>query len=163
VLQILSEEKMKITLIASLALLGLLSSACSDKTEPEPIVIHLFRDPAATEIETAILAVGAKQLKSGHGQPVMIATIEPNSYSEGLEDLGHHSHPELIIFNSPEDGKKVKVEIPFQSVVQVGAKQFYLVISPWVTGEQRQTAELVRTELRKELQRTAQPVTAPLH
>jgi hypothetical protein len=152
---------MKVGLLASLALLALLSSACSN--EAEPIVIRLFRDPSATEIERALRAVDTKQLRSARGQPVIIATIEPRSYAEGLEHLGYHYHPELIIFNSPEDGKKVKVEIPVKSVVQIGAKQFYLVIPPWVPEERRQTAELVLTELRRELQRTSQPVTGPLH
>jgi len=163
VLQVLREEKMKIVLVGSLTLLALLSSACSDKAEPEPISIRLFRDPAATDIERALLAVDAKQLRSARGQPVMIATIEPRSYAEGLEHLGHHYHPELIIFNSPEDGRRVKVEVPLQSVVQVGTKQFYLVISPWVTEEKRQTAELVLNELRKELQGTAQLATGHPH
>jgi|ERR1700680_1556430 len=98
----------------------------SHPTKPEPVVIHVFRDPAATEIESALLAVGARHLRSIHGQAVMIATIEPESYAEGLEALGHQYHPELVIFDSPEDGEKMKIEAPPQSVVQVGTKQFYL-------------------------------------
>ncbi len=162
-LRTLREEKMKITSIASLTLLALLSSACSDQTEPQPVVISVFRDPAATEIEKALLAIGAKQLRSGRDQPIMIATEEPKSYSEGLEDLGHHFHSDLVIFNSSEDGKKIKVEVPPQSALQVGTKQFYLVIPSWVPGQRRQTAELVLTELRNELQRAAQPATGPPH
>jgi hypothetical protein len=146
---------MKITPIASLTLLALLSSACFHQTEPEPVVIHVFRDPAATEVESALLAVGARPLRSTHGQAVMIATIEPKSYAEGLEGLGHQYHPELVIFDSLEDGRKIKVEVPPQSVVQVGTKQFYPVIPSWVPGEQRETTELVLAEFRKELQKVS--------
>jgi hypothetical protein len=149
----LREEKMKIIPIVRLTLLTLVSSGCSHRREPEPIVIHILRDRAATEIETALLAVGAKQLKSSSGQPVMIATIEPKSYAEGLESLGHLYHPELVIFNSLEDGKRTKVEVSPQSAVRVASRQFYLVIPSWVPREQRQTAELVLVEVRKELEK----------
>jgi hypothetical protein len=139
--------------MALLTILALLSSACSRQTELEPVVIHVYRDPGATEIESALVSLGARQLRNSHGQAVMIATIELKSYADGLEALGHQYHPELVIFDSLEDGKKVKVEVPPQSMVQAGAKRFYFVIPSWVPGEQRQAAELVLDEFRRELQK----------
>jgi len=148
---------MKIKLLALLTLLPSLFSGCSHRGEPQPVVIHVLRDPAAVEIETAILAVGAKQLRSASGQPVIVATIEPKDYAEGLESLGHYSHPELVIFNSLEDGQRTKVEVPSQSPVRVAGRQLYLVVPSWVPKEKLQAAELVRSEIFKELQKIAQP------
>jgi hypothetical protein len=148
---------MRITSTVLLALAVLFSGACSNRAEREPVVIHVYRDPAASVIQSALLVVGTRQLRSSHGQAVMIATIEPKSYAEGLEALGHQYHPELIIFNSLNDGEIANVVVPPQSSVHVGARQFYLVIPAWVPKEQRQTAELVLAETRKELQRASQP------
>ena len=142
---------MKITAIAVLMQLALLLSGCFHRREPEPVVVHVLRDPAATEINTALLAVGAKQLRSGHGQPVVVATIESKSYAEGLEHLGHEYHPELVIFSSLEDGEKTRIRIPPGSAVQVTGRRFYLVIPSWVPKEQRETAQLVLVEIRKQL------------
>jgi hypothetical protein len=115
----------------------------------------VYRDPAAAAVESAVLAVGAKQLRSSGGQSVMIATIEPKSYADGLDAFGHQYHPELIIFDSLEDGEKTGVAIPPQSSVKVSAGQYYIVIPPWVPEEHRQTAALVLGEIRNELQKAS--------
>lgn len=154
---------MKITSIVCSVLLALLLSACSDQSGTGPVVIHVYRDPAATEIQSALLAVGARQLTSSHGQAVMIATIEPESYTDGLGALGHLYHPELVIFDSLQDGERTKVAVPPQSSVQVGARQFFLVIPSWVPREQREVAEQVLGEIRKELQKAAQQTADPRH
>jgi hypothetical protein len=145
---------MKITLIAFLISLLMFSGACSVKNEPEPIVVGVFRNPDAAELEKAILAVGYRQLRTSHGRPIVIATYEPKSYADELTMLGRRYHPELIIFNSPEDGEKAKVEIPPQSSLEVSRKRYYLVIPAWVTGEDREAAQLVMAGLRQELSKT---------
>src|SRR5712692_9813667 len=106
---------MKIKLLALLTLLPSLFSGCSHRGEPEPVVIHVLRDPAAVEIETAILAVGAKQLRSGRGQPVIVATIEPKDYGEGVEARGRDCRPGRGSVNAREDGQRTKGEVPSQS------------------------------------------------
>ncbi len=68
--------------------------------------------------------------------------------------LGRRYHPELIIFNSPEDGEKAKAEIPPQSILEVSRKRYYLVIPPWVTGEEREVAQVVLAGFRQELSKT---------
>lgn len=93
----------------------------------------------------------------------MIATIEPKSYTEGLGALGHQYHPELVIFDSLQDGERTNIAVPPQSSVQVGARQFYLVIPSWVPREQRQTAEQVLGEIRMELQKSTQQTADPAH
>jgi hypothetical protein len=153
---------MKNGLLLFLILLSLSLSACSEKATPEPVVVHVFRDRAAAEINSALLAIGAKQLRTPNGQPIMIATTEVK-YSDGLEILGRHDHPDLIIFNSPEDGKRTNIDVPPQSAVQVSTKRFYLVIPSWVSGEQRETAELVFSEFRRELQRVDAAAPPPSH
>src|SRR6516164_690992 len=97
---------MRIASIVSLVLSAISLVACTHRAAREPIVIRVYRDPAAAAVESAVLAVGAKQLRSSGGQSVMIATIEPKSYADGLDAFGHQYHPELIIFDSLEDGEK---------------------------------------------------------
>jgi hypothetical protein len=155
-------KKMKNGLLLFLILLSLSLSACSEKATPEPVVVHIFRDRAAAEINSALLAIGAKQLRTPNGQPIMIATTEVK-YADGLEILGRHDHPDLIIFNSPEDGKRTNIDVPPQSAVQVSTKRFYLVIPSWVSGEQRETAELVLAEFRRELRRADAAASSPSH
>ncbi|MDR3713961.1 MAG: hypothetical protein P4L51_14155 [Puia sp.] len=128
-----------------------LSCACSNKSATEPIVVHVFRDPKAIGIDSALHAVGQMQLKTSRGKPILIATMEPNSYEEGLTLLGHQAHPELVFFSSLDDGAKSKTDIPPQSAVEVSAKPYYLVIPPWASGEQREAAELVLGALRQEV------------
>jgi hypothetical protein len=154
---------MKKALLLFLTLLSLSLSACSKKAIPEPVVVHVFRDGAAAEINSALLALGAKQLRTSNGQPIMIATTEVKNYADGLEILGRQDHPDLIIFNSPEDGKRTNIDVLPQSAVQLSTKRFYLVISPWVSGEQRETAELVLAEFRRELQRADAAAPPPSH
>jgi len=146
---------MKIILIAFLTSILVLFGGCSVKNEPEPIVVSLFRDPDAAELEKAILAVGLRQLRTSHGRPIVIATYEPKSYADDLTMLGHRYHPQLIIFNSLEDGEKAKVEVPPQSILEVSRKRCYLVIPAWVTGEDREAAQLVMVGFRQEMSRTA--------
>ena len=154
---------MRIAPILTLALLVLVSVACSDRVEREPVVIHVYRDPAATVVESALLTVGAKQLRSSSGQAIMVATMEPKSYAKGLAILGHQYHPELIIFNSIEDGEKAGIGVSPQSSVATATRQFYLVIPEWVPKERRPTTELVLVEIRKELQKGSEPTTAVTH
>jgi hypothetical protein len=97
------KKKMKNGLLLFLTLLSLILSACSEKSAPEPVVVHLFRDRAAGEINSALLALGAKQLRSSDGRPIMIATTEVKNYADGLEILGRQDHPDLIILNSADD------------------------------------------------------------
>jgi hypothetical protein len=50
--------------------------------------------------------------------------------------IGRQAHPELIIFNSLEDGEKTKVAVPPQSLLRVSTKHCYLVIPVWIAGEE---------------------------
>ncbi len=145
-------EKMKQGLLLWLIFLALILSACYEKRTPEPVVVHVFRDRTAAEINSALLALGAKQLSTSNGRPIMIATTEV-SYPHGLEILGRQDHPDLVIFDSPEDAQRTKIDVPPQSAVELSTKRFYLVIPSWVSGEQRETAEQVLAEFRRELQR----------
>jgi len=135
--------------------LSMFSGACSDKGKPEPIVVHVFRDPESAELESATLALGRGQLRTSHGHRIMIATMVPKSYADGLKLLGSGVNSELIIFNSLEDGEKTKVEVPPQSILEVSRKRYYLVIPAWVTGEDREAAQLVMVGFGQELSRTA--------
>lgn len=146
---------MRITLIAFMTSLLVLCGGCSVKNEPDPIVVSVFRDPDAAELEKAILAVGFRQLRTSHGRPIVIATYEPKSYADDLMMLGRRYHPQLIIFNSLEDGEKAKLEIPPQGILEVSRKRYYLVIPAWVTGEDREAAQLVMAGFRLELSGTA--------
>jgi hypothetical protein len=150
--------------LMTLASMSLILCACSEKRAPEPIVVHVFRDPAAVEIDSALLALGAKQLRTSHGRPIIIATLEPKSYADGLEMiLGRQAHPDLVILNSSEDGKRAKIDVPPQSAVEVSTKRFYLVITNWASGEEREASELVLPEFRLELQKAGAAVPVGSH
>jgi hypothetical protein len=145
---------MKIILPRLLIALALLSFGCSNQQQSKPVVIHVLRDPSGIELESVLLTVSAKQLSSVRGAPIMIATLEPRTYTEGLESLGHEHHPELVIFSSIKDGEKAHVEVAPQAAVRVANRQYYLVIPAWVSGEQRQDTEIVVAEIRRELEET---------
>jgi hypothetical protein len=145
---------MKTSATLFLIVFGLLA-ACSNRNKIEPVVIHVYRDPDIAALQSALLAVGAMQLRSSSGQPVMIATMEPKSYVDGLPALGHQYHPELIIFDSPEDGEKTGVVVPAQQGIKISGMQICFVVPPWVAEEKRQTAGLILDAIRNELQKTS--------
>jgi hypothetical protein len=144
---------MKIVPIAFLTFLSLLSYACSDAPTPQPMVVHVFRDRTSKELNLALIAAGEKQLTTSHGRPIMIATLE-NTYTDVLAEWGHRTNPDLVIFDSLEDAKKVNVDVPPQSVVQISGKQYFLVVLPGTAGEQQEAAQLVLSTLRQELQKS---------
>jgi len=145
---------MKKGLLLLLIFLALILSACDEKRTPEPVVVHVFRDRTAAEINSTLLALGAKQLSTSNGRPITIATTEV-SYPHGLEILGRQDHPDLVIFDSPEDGQRTKIDVPPESAVDLSTKQFYLVSPSWVSGEQREAAEQVLAEFGRELRRAS--------
>ena len=150
-------EKMKLVVLALMPLLFLACCGCSERRISEPLVIHVLRDPAASELDSALVAIGARQLRTSRGQPIMIATIETTSYTEGLQVLGVQYHPELVVFNSVEDIKKSKIDIWQESAVRSPVKIYYVAIPSWASNEERKAAEGVLTNLRQELQKTYEP------
>jgi hypothetical protein len=146
---------MKVIFLTLLTFLCGLSCACFKRSTPEPIVVHVFRDTTASEIDLALRSAGEMQLRTSKGKPILIATMEQTSYPQGLTVLGHAAHPEIIFLDSLEDGTKAKIDIPPQSAIQVSKNTFYLVIPSWASGEQREAAELVVASVRKELQKTS--------
>jgi hypothetical protein len=103
-------------------------------------------------VELALRVLGEKQLTTAHGKPVVIATLEYKSYSDGLVALGnqaHPEHPDLIILDSVEDAQTLRLDASPQSVVP--GSHSLLIIPPWTTGEKREAAELVSVNLRQEL------------
>lgn len=142
---------MRIPPFALLLFLSTFSMACSSNSPPGPIVVHVFRDRQAVDIDTAILAAGQGQLRTPRGRSIIIATLEPRSYTEGLKSLGAQTKCELVIFNAAEDGESARIEVPQQSPLVVGAKRYYLVIPGWAVGEEKEAAQLVMIKLREEL------------
>src|SRR5882757_3012750 len=126
---------MKMIFLTLLTFLCGLSCGCFKRGDPTPIVVHVFRDTMATEIELALRSAGEMQLKTSTGKPILIATMEPTSYREGLTLLEHEAHPEIVLLDSLEDGTKAKIDIPPQSAIPVSKNTFYLVIPSWVSGE----------------------------
>jgi hypothetical protein len=88
----------------------------------------------------------------------MIATLEPRTYADGLEHLANKGC-QLIIFNSLEDGEKMNIEIPPHSLLEISTKRYYLVVPNWVAGEEREAAQIVSAEFRRELSKNIS--TAP--
>ena len=131
---------MKNGLLLCLTLLSLILSACSEKGTPEPVVVHVFRDRAAGEINSALLALGAKQLRTSDGRPIMIATTEVKNYADGLEILGRQDHPDLIILNSADDAP---VDQRNSLVPAESATSKYFASVPTWSGAEEQTAAKV--------------------
>src|SRR5271169_5722186 len=142
---------MKIPFVMLLIYLSILFCGCSGKPAPEPIVIHVFLNATATEVDYALVALGEKQLRTSHGQPIMIATWKPNSYVDGLAKLGSQVHPELVVLDSLEDAKKINVDVGLQNAEQVGTRRYYLAVPTWASGEKREATEIVLAALSQEL------------
>lgn len=120
------------------------------------IVVHVFRDRSAAEINDALLAAGKMQLALAD-KPIVIATVEYASYSEALADLGQRTtRPEVIFFNSVADGNRLNIDLTPQDALKISGKMYYVRIPPWTTGEEHQAAEVVLASLRQELRRMEQ-------
>jgi hypothetical protein len=144
---------MKIVVVIFLASTALFLFGCSDRRSSEPIVVHVVRDSATTEIGSALTTLSARQLRTRRGQPIMIATIEAKSYEEDLKELGRETHPEIVIFDSFKEVEAAKVGIPTQGPLRVSTRLFYPVVPYWTSGQQREAAEVVLAGLRKELEK----------
>jgi hypothetical protein len=125
--------------------------ACSRERPRDPVVVLVFRNPAATEADLALRAVSEKRLSASHSEPIVIATLESKSYSDSLATLGNQVHPDLVILDSFEDVQKAKLDVSSESGLRVSTKQYFLIIPPWASKEQRAAAELVSVDLRHEL------------
>ena len=88
-------------------------------------------------------------MRTSQGHPIMIATLESRTYADGLENITSKCC-QLIIFNSLEDAEKTKLEILPQSLLEVSTKRYYLVVPNWVTGEEREAAQIVSANFRRE-------------
>jgi hypothetical protein len=118
------------------------------RAEEQPIVVHVFRDPTASQVNSALVGLGQMDLRIS-GRPILIATVEPTSYSAGLTDIGRQTHPEVIIFDSSDDLSKVNVgaSILIPAVLTISGTRYYVVIPAWASGETRGAAELVVNKL----------------
>jgi hypothetical protein len=143
------KKKMKNGLLLFLTLLSLILSACSEKGTPEPVVVHVFRDRAAAEINSALLALGAKQLRTSDGRPIMIATTEVN-YADGLEILGRQDHPDLIILNSADDAPVDQRNslVPVESAT----RKYFASIPMWSGAEEQTAAKVVLSTMQAYLE-----------
>ena len=89
-------------------------------------------------------------------KPIIVATVEYTSYSEGLADIGQRSRPDVVFLNSVADGERFNIDLPPESSFKVANKTYYVVIPRWTKGEERQAAEVVLASLRQELRRVGQ-------
>ena len=133
------------------ALLLLACAGCSDKNASEPIVVHVFRDSNAAELNSALLAIGAKQLRTNSGRPIVIATMEGKSYAETLDLLGFQYRVELIFLHSPEDAGKLKTKVSVPIALPGRLDTYYAVVSAPASAEQREAAQAVVASLRSRL------------
>jgi hypothetical protein len=135
------QKKMKNGLLLFLTLFSLILSACSEKGRLEPVVVHVFRDGAAGEINSALLALGAKQLRTSDGRPIMIATTEVKNYADGLEILGRQDHPDLIILNSADDAPVDQRNslVPVESAT----RKYFASVPTWSEVEEQTAAKVV--------------------
>jgi hypothetical protein len=140
---------MKNGLLLFLTILSLILSACSEKGTTEPVIVHVFRDRAAGEINSALLALGAKQLRTSDGRPIMIATTEVN-YADGLEILGRQDHPDLIILNSADDAPVDQRDslVPVESTT----RKYFVGVTTWSQGEEETAAKVVLSAMRAYLE-----------
>src|SRR6266852_4436052 len=150
---------MKLAWPAFMLSLLIFSVACSEKRALDPIIVRVFRDPASKEIESTILALGQMSLKTSKGHPILIATLEPRTYAEGLEHLANKGC-QLIVFNSQEDAKKVEIEIPPQSLLEVSTRRYFIVVPNWVAGEEREAAQIVSANFSGELSKSGNSTKA---
>jgi len=93
----------------------------------------------------------------------MIATMEGKSYSDSLELIGIQYRPELVILNSPEDGKKLKIPFTGETALQGRQKTYYAVIVAPSSGEVHQAVEVIVADLHEELQKAAPPISEVKH
>jgi hypothetical protein len=143
------------------AFISIFASACSQRRSVEPIVVHVFRDAASAEIDSALRAASKNGFSTPHSEPIIIATYEFKSYSDGLGVLGSQVHPELVILTSVEDVQRAKLSAVSQSVVQIATNEYYLIVPSWTSGEKREAAAVVAADLRNELLKDSNKTSNP--
>jgi hypothetical protein len=146
-------KKLILTLVIGCPLLFL---ACSRKQTDLYIIVHIFRNrsgPAAKQLNAAILALGAQNLKGSAGRPIIIATMELTSDPTTLSRIGHELRPEIVILDSRTDWRANEFGPPLgQSICRFNVTCVSGIPS-WVEGEERQAAEVVLRALSDELSR----------
>jgi|ERR1700730_7050636 len=140
------------TLLASLIVLFsvLCCFACSRADNSTPVVVHVFRDPGAAEIDTAIREIGQSRLVTPDNRPIVIATLESRSYREGLASLGKDLHPELLILDSFDDA--MTADRNSTVAIKSPTRQYFAVIPSWAQGEVRTAANEVLSRMKTSLQ-----------
>lgn len=129
------------------ALIFLSFAGCSRQTNLQPIVVHVFADSSASELNGALLAIGAKNLQTSDGRPIMIATMVGKSYRDNLELLGIRYHEELFILNSSDDIRKLRMDVSLGRALHSHVATYYPAISRSASEEERQAAEVIVTKL----------------
>jgi hypothetical protein len=152
---------MRIANATVVVVMFILTSACSQKHSVEPIVVHVFRDPAVTEVDSALRAATKDGLSTPDQEPIVIATYEFKSYSDGLGTLGSQVHPELVILNSPEDVRRANLSPESQSLIRVATNQYYLIVPSWTSAKKREAAEVVVAHLHNELLKGSNKTSTP--
>jgi len=128
-------------LMLTLSTFLLFGAACSRSTHSGAIVVHLFRDPSATEIDTALREMSESRLVISSGRPIVVATQESKNYQEGLAIVSKGARPDVVVLNSSEDTKLFGLMSVV--VIKSGTRQYFAGVPPWVQGEEQTAANEV--------------------
>lgn len=133
-----------------MALFFLSSAGCSKQDTVRPIVVHVFADLNASELNKALLAIGAKDLQSADGRPILIATLAGKSYTENLGLLGVQYREELVILNSSDDVRKLRMDVSLGRALRGRVATYYPAISRSASEEERRAAGVIVTNLQEQ-------------
>jgi hypothetical protein len=126
-----------------IVLLGM-SLACKKREYPQPIIVHVLRDPTASfakNLRQADLQFDLSEARVKSGKWMMIATNEGNSYPMLVRRLAD-TPEDLLILNSQSDLPEtaaVRDHVGKSQPVCGGAPAY---IPDWVSGEVREATEM---------------------
>lgn len=120
------------------------SIACGKREGTSPVLVHVLRDPSAPfakDLRHADLQFGVSRARLNSGKWIMVATNEGSSYPTLVRRLAD-SQEEMLILDSASD-------LPDSAAVgdHLGKPQLICGGTPayipdWVSGEQREAAEM---------------------
>jgi len=136
-------------------------SACLPLSRFQPRFLGVW--PATGGFGNVILSLNGRTVAAISAQGVYLPSALLLRGSDSLELMGVQYRPELVILNSREDAKKLRV--PFSSGADLQGLQriHYAVITTSSSTEERQAAEVIVAVLYEELRKAISPTSEARH
>jgi hypothetical protein len=120
------------------------SLACKKQEYPEPVIVHVLRDPSASfakNLRQADLQFALSKARLNSGKGMIIATNEGDSYRLLLRRLAC-TPQDLLILNSPSDLPDNAEVRAHTGKLQPVCGEAPAYIPDWVSGEKPEATEM---------------------